>query len=127
METAAPELTARAPRKISDSDPVADFSTAKFPLADAASSGSDSADPDVVAVAAEPASSYPAERRSRSERMLWIPELSIDLSVRPQPDPELASAAWVSATQSLRPVANSVTETWQILKRAIPVAEPPHG
>jgi hypothetical protein len=59
--------------------------------------------------------------------VLNIPDVAVELASTSRPDYAAANEAWSTVSESLRPVTASMSETWQILKRAIPAIEPPHG
>ncbi len=56
-----------------------------------------------------------------------IPDVAIELAGDGRADLAAASEPLFTVSQSLRPVAVSMTEAWQILKRAMPTGEPRRG
>ena len=56
-----------------------------------------------------------------------MPNAAIEMAGDGRTDLATASAHFLNASHSLRPLAASVTETWEILKRAMPTGEPGRG
>ncbi len=56
-----------------------------------------------------------------------IPDVTIELAGEGRGDLTAASEPLWNVSHSLRPVTASVSETWQILKRAVPTGDPRRG